>query len=96
MQNDIIGLVTNCVRKVSAAGVTALDVRPNAALSGANGILDSVELVTLVVAVEEGLRHTYGVEVDLIDGYAMSHERSPLRTIESLAQYARQALMDGI
>jgi acyl carrier protein len=58
-------------------------------LFGREGVLDSVGLVTVVVAVEQAIEDNFGVSVSLADEKAMSQTRSPFRTVGSLAEYAR-------
>lgn len=57
-------------------------------LFGKSGKLDSLGLVSLVVAVEEAIEEQYGVSISLADQRAMSQKRSPFRSIGSLAEYA--------
>jgi D-alanine--poly(phosphoribitol) ligase subunit 2 len=57
-------------------------------LFGRDGILDSVGLVSLVVAVEQAIEDECGVSVSLADEQAMSQRQSPYRTVRSLADYA--------
>ena len=63
-------------------------LQPGTALFGGDGFLDSMALVTLVVALEQGIEEQFGVTVTLADAAAMSQERSPYRTIQALAEFA--------
>ncbi len=63
-------------------------------LFGREGLLDSMGLVTLVVAVEQAIEDEYGVSVSLADDRALSQRTSPFRTVGSLADYAAR-LLDG-
>jgi len=63
-------------------------------LFGRAGLLDSLGLVTLVVAVEQAIADEYGVSVSLADDRALSQRNSPYRTVGSLAEYAA-GLLDG-
>ena len=63
-------------------------------LFGREGLLDSMGLVTLVVAVEQAIEDEYGVSVSLADDRALSQRTSPYRTVGSLADYAAR-LLDG-
>ena len=64
-------------------------------LFGGDGFLDSMALVTLVVAVEQAIEERFGTNVSLADPGAMSQEHSPYRTIGALADYALQRLRAG-
>lgn len=59
-------------------------------LFGANGLLDSLALVSLVIAVEQAIEEKFAVTVELADDKALSQKNSPYRTIGSLAAYATQ------
>jgi acyl carrier protein len=61
-------------------------------LFGRNGLLDSLGLVSLVVAVEQVIEDRYGVALSLADEKALSQTHSPYRTVASLAAYA-EAIM---
>jgi acyl carrier protein len=57
-------------------------------LFGRDGLLDSMGLVTLVVAVEQAIEDELGVSVSLADARALSQKASPYRTVGALADYA--------
>lgn len=61
-------------------------------LFGREGILDSIGLVTLVVAVEQAIEDRYSAFVSLADDRAFAQKNSPFRTVDSLAEYAAQIL----
>lgn len=59
-------------------------------LFGENGLLDSLALVALVIAVEQAIEEKFGTTVELADDKALSQKNSPYRTIGALAAYAAQ------
>ncbi len=61
-------------------------------LFGKDGGLDSMGLVTLIVAVEQALEDRYEKAAGLADEKAMSQARSPYRSVASLARYAVEEL----
>lgn len=63
-------------------------------LYGQEGVLDSLELVTMVVAVEEAIEDDLGVMVVLADEKAMSQRTSPFLTIGTLATYAEKLIQE--
>lgn len=65
-----------------------------APLYGRAGVLDSIALVTLVVALEQIIDEEYGVSVSLADERAVSQSSSPFRTIGSLASYAESRVQE--
>ncbi len=61
-------------------------------LFGPNGLLDSVGLVSVVLAVEQEIAERLGCTVALADDRALSQRNSPFRTVGSLADYAVQQI----
>ena len=64
-----------------------IEKTPETALFGEKGMLDSLGLVNLIVAVEQQLEDELGVTVTLADEKAISQRNSPFRTVDSLADY---------
>ena len=62
------------------------------ALLGAEGILDSMGLVSLIVAVEQDVEDEFGKEITIADAKAMSQKNSPFRTVGSLVDYIENLL----
>lgn len=62
------------------------------ALLGAEGILDSMGLVSLIVAVEQDVEDEFGKEITIADAKAMSQKNSPFKTVGSLADYIENLL----
>lgn len=56
-------------------------------LLGAEGILDSMGLVSLIVAVEQDVEDEFGKEITIADAKSMSQKNSPFRTVGSLVDY---------
>ena len=56
------------------------------------GALDSVNVVSLIVELEQEIDERCGVPITIADDLAMSQQRSPFRTVGSLADYI-QGLM---
>ncbi len=64
-------------------------------LIGQQGILTSLELVTLLFNVEQAISDELDTVITLADERAMSQEKSPFRTIGSLAQYVDTLLTEA-
>jgi acyl carrier protein len=90
MQSDLVSLIVKTVREVGAHGAVPLpaEVDRDTPLFGRQGLLDSMGLVTLVIAVEQAIEDELGVSVSLADAKALSQRASPYRTVGSLAEYA--------
>ena len=69
-------------------------VSPEAALYGPGAPLDSLGLVTLLIAAEDGLRAA-GAAVALADDRAMSQTRSPFRSVPTLVDYVLALVGEG-
>jgi D-alanine--poly(phosphoribitol) ligase subunit 2 len=58
-------------------------------LFGNGAVIDSIELVSLIVHVEGRLAEELGMQVTLADERAMSQKHSPFRTVGTLCDYIR-------
>jgi hypothetical protein len=56
-------------------------------LYGINGVMNSLSLVSLIVAVEEGIEAEFNRSVILANEKAMSQRNSPFASVRSLADY---------
>ncbi|MBF0287246.1 MAG: acyl carrier protein [SAR324 cluster bacterium] len=72
----------------------SVELREAAPLFGENGILDSIALVTLLVAVEQSVEDEFDFPVILADEKAMSQKNSPYQSIGALAQYVGSLLKE--
>jgi acyl carrier protein len=66
-----------------------------AALYGRTGVLDSMALVSLVVALEQLIEEEFGIAVALADERAVSQSSSPFRSVGSLAAYAELRVQEA-
>ena len=60
---------------------------PGIRLVGGSSRLDSINLVNLLLDVEQKVSGRFGVPISLMDERAMSENRSPFRTIQTLAEF---------
>ncbi len=90
-------LVVDCLEDVltEREGHSRPALGPTTRLVGADSVLDSLGLVTLIVDIEDRLRSHHGISVTLADDRAMSRTKSPFRTVQSLAEYTNSILDDG-
>jgi acyl carrier protein len=86
----VIGIASD-IAKDQELGVQET-ITENTRLFGPGGVLDSMALVGLVVALEQAIEDRYGVTVPLADEKALSQRDSPYRSVTSLAVYAKQEL----
>lgn len=71
-----------------------LDKMPATILFGKSGRLDSLGLVSLIVAVEQNIQDEFGVSITLADERAMSQQNSPFKTVATLSDYVALLLAD--
>lgn len=96
MQKEIVELIVETARDLGDDELS-LDEELNAGtrLFGEEGVLDSMGLVTLIVAVEQAIEDKLGRTVALADEKALSQERSPYRSVATLAEYASSQLQSS-
>ena len=64
-------------------------------LLGSQSVLDSMHLVSLIVAIEREVEAAFGVALTLADERALSMQASPFRSIQSLADYIGILIIDA-
>jgi len=94
MVEDLVAMIVEAVHELTEQQdlPVSVDLDEQTPLYGQDGLLDSVGLVSLVVAVEQGVEDAFGVSISLADEKAMSQRHSPYRTIGSLAAYASRLI----
>lgn len=87
-REEVLAVLRESVEALNAVlGEKQLRFALETPLFGKGSPLDSLDLVMFLVEVEARLADRFGVERPLSDDRAMSHERSPFRTIGTLAEY---------
>lgn len=76
-----------------AVDLAAGDAAP---LYGVERVLDSLALVRLLVAVEQGIEDELGATLTLADEKAASQQRSPFRTVGTLVAYAAARTLEEL
>jgi acyl carrier protein len=88
MKDQVVGLILACLHDVRAVlKQTDADASGNTALFGPASSLDSMSLLTLVVAVEESVNREFGASITLSDERALMQDENPFRTVNTLASY---------
>jgi len=94
MTDELKQIIVTATRELAAE--QGIEIAPTldaeTRLFGEGGLLDSMALVSLVIAVEQAVEEKYGTPVALADEKALSQRSSPYRTIGTLAAYAAQEL----
>jgi acyl carrier protein len=96
-KTELVGLIVDNLRQLDGEQTLKIPATldDSTTLFGQDGILDSMALVTLVVAVEQAIEDKFNATVSLADAKAMSQKHSPYRTIGSLAEYAARLMREG-
>lgn len=96
MKDVLVQLIVENLRQLDAEQLRIPEnVSADTTLFGREGILDSMALVTLVVAIEQAIEDRFGATVSLADERAMSQHQSPYRTVATLAAYAERLIAEG-
>ena len=96
MQQEVVDLIIDTARELGEDELSVdVEMTGDTELFGENGVLDSMGLVTLVVAVEQAIEDRFDRSVALADEKALSQANSPYRTVTTLADYAVGQLGDG-
>jgi len=96
MYNKIIGLILAEVKEINENLQNKIPADLGAAtpLFGGKGVLDSIGLVTLVVAVEQSVEDEFGVSLILANEKAISQKSSPFASVDALANYIIQLIKE--
>jgi len=71
-----------------------LESSPETRLFGSGAKLDSLALVHLLVGIEQQINDTFRVNLTLASDRAMSRQRSPFRTVQTLAEFVGELLAE--
>jgi D-alanine--poly(phosphoribitol) ligase subunit 2 len=69
-----------------------IEARPDEMLMGSGAKLDSLGFVSLILEIEALAQERLGVTLELVNDRALSQERSPFRTLESLVAYVEASI----
>ena len=88
-RDELVALISATARDfvLTAAGDAPVTVDEATRLFGSNGLLDSLGLVSVVLDVEQQINDHLNLAISIADDRAMSQQRSPFRTVGSLADY---------
>jgi len=94
MIDQIVNIIGAVVKEYSEQTQNNLISNPNidTALFGQNATVDSIGLVTIIVATEQKIEEEFGKAITLADERAMSQKNSPFLSIGTLANYINNYL----
>jgi len=75
-----------------ASAEQQLKQTPDTVLFGSEGMLDSLQFVSLILSIEEMVQEELEASVAVADDRALSRDPSPYLTLCSLAEYIRELM----
>ena len=69
-----------------------IDKSPDTLLTGEGGVLDSLGMLNLLVAIERRIEQHSGLIVTLADEESLSQDPSPFRSLSSLAEHIQRVV----
>lgn len=95
MHNELVSLVKELTSEIlEGEGRSSPELEEDTRLFGKEGLLDSMGIVSLVVALEQAIEDKYGASIALADERALSQTKGPYRTVGALADYAAKVMED--
>lgn len=76
-------------------GLNTVSVQDDTQLFGEGSIIDSLDLVTIIVQVEEAIRNNDDRTIEIVDENSVISDDSPFRTVSSLAKMVKEKLNAG-
>lgn len=88
-RSELMDLIVTTLHDLLASDPARADVsiEEGTRLYGPEGLLDSLRLVSLVLDLEQEINDRLDTAITIADSRAMSQQRSPFRTVGSLADY---------
>ena len=95
VKEDCLELVYEAIDELNQSfGYQKLVKSPQTQLFGCSGNLDSIGIVTFIVLLEQNIANKYGYPITFADDKALSRERSPFLSVDSLTEYITEKLND--
>lgn len=69
---------------------------PDSVLYGRTGKLESIDVVTLIMELEDQIKAEFGTAITIADDRAMSMENSPFLTLGTLTDYVAELLNGNV
>ncbi len=95
-RSDVMDLIVTTLHDLLASdpAKAGLPIEEGTRLYGPEGLLDSLRLVSLVLDLEQEINDRMDTAITIADSRAMSQQRSPFRSVGSLADYIVRLLAD--
>jgi acyl carrier protein len=93
-RTEVLELIIQTIRDVSTAESLPKTLNESTRIFGGGGTFDSLGLVTLITEVEALVNDRCGTAIVIASEKAMSQQRSPFRSVCTLADYVTQLLTE--
>lgn len=96
-RDQIVGAVYRAVDELNKQLPKGVHVEKSldSPLYGKNGRLESIDVVTLIMEVEDQIRNELGISITIADDRAMSQQNSPFLTIQTLTDYVTELVTEN-
>lgn len=96
-KENVLELIYDSLEEINASRSSELKIalQPDTRLLGEGGLLDSLDVVELIVKLEEQLTLRLNRHVMLLDEQLLSEENSPLCSVASLAAFLQNNFFDS-
>lgn len=85
-------IVTALNEILTERGLEAVSDKDGTQLFGEGSVIDSLDLVTIIVQIEEAIREKDGRSIEVVDENSVINIDSPFRTVDSLAKLVKEKL----
>lgn len=95
MKEKILSIIYDEMNALMEQDNVQGEMNEETGIYGNDGRLDSMGLVSLLVAVEQAIEDEFDVEITIANAKAMSQKNSPFKTIGSLADYVTELVKEA-
>ena len=93
-RTELVKVIAGCLKELSPAMKGAADMGEETPVFGQRGPLDSMQLVTFLMELEQQINDRCGTMISIADDRALSQQRSPFRSVGTLADYVDMLLTE--
>lgn len=91
--NEIKAVIIAALNEIlEERGLDTVTDQDQTQLFGEGSLIDSLDLVTIVVQIEEAIREKVGRSVEIVDENSVISDDSPFRTVSTLANLVKEKL----
>lgn len=95
MREKILSIIYDEMNALMEQDNVQGEMNEETGIYGSSGRLDSMGLVSLLVAVEQAVEDEFDIEIAIANAKAMSQKNSPFKTVGSLADYVTELVKDA-